>query len=286
MSFVAIAMVMTAAVIHAVWNMLAKRSDDALAFFWSITAASLVIFAVPFAVLAPRETWEWDWLRFALFSGVLHTFYFALLALAYSRSDLSLAYPIARGTGLMLVPILAVPIFGDRPTGIAWGGIGLVVAGILLLHHPVFAAIVNRGQVRDLLSVPALLTGLTIASYSINDTAGVHRANPIVYLYVVFVLNCAIMTPYVLHTRTAAVKLTIGRPWPVVVGGAGSLGTYVIVMAATRFAPVSYVVPMRETSIVIGAILGARLLGESLGTTRLGACALVVAGVIAIGIGG
>jgi drug/metabolite transporter (DMT)-like permease len=286
MSLVAIVMVLSAAVIHAVWNTLAKRSIDALAFLWAISLAGLLIYAVPFFVLAPREQWEWDWLRIAINSGVIHVFYAALLARAYSRSDLSFAYPIARGTGLMLVPLLAVPVFGDRPTAIAWMGIGLVVAGILWLHRPVFIAMVNRGQVRDLLSVPALLTGLTIAVYSINDTAGVHRANPVVYLYIVFLIESAILAPYVVKTRWPAVRQVFKEPLPVVVGGFGSFGTYMIVLAATRLAPVSYVVPMRETSIVIGAILGARMLGESLGSARLGACVLVVCGVIAIALGG
>jgi drug/metabolite transporter (DMT)-like permease len=286
MSLVAISMVLSAAVIHAVWNTLAKRSEDAIAFMWAIAVAGLVIYLIPFLILAPRETWELDWLRFAVTSGVIHVFYSALLGIAYTRSDLSFAYPIARGTGLMLVPILAVPVFGDRPTLVAWGGIGLVVCGILWLHRPVFQAMASRGEVRDLFSVPAFLTGLTIAVYSINDTAGVHRANPIVYLFVVFFVESVILTPYILKRRLAAARATLKNRVPLIVGGAGSFGTYMIVLAATRLAPVSYVVPMRETSIVIGAILGAKMLGESLGANRLGACVLVVAGVIAIGVGG
>lgn len=286
MDIVAIVMVLSAAVIHALWNALAKRSSDVLAYLWAISVAALAIYAIPFAVLASREEFHWDWLRFALASGVLHVGYFSLLAIAYERSDLSFAYPIARGTGLMLVPILAVPIFDERPTTIAWFGIALVAGGILWLHRPILVAALNRGDVRSLISIPAFLTGLTIAAYSLNDTAGVHRANPIVYLYTVYAVNVILLTPYLLKSRRMAARRALCISTPLLIGGAGSFGTYMIVLAATRLAPVSYVVPMRETSIVIGAILGARLLGESLGWTRIGACVLVVLGVMAIGIGG
>lgn len=286
MDLVAIAMVLGAAVLHAVWNLLAKRSDDVLAFLWVITVAPLVIYAIPFGFLAVREPWEWDWIRFAIASAIIHAGYFSFLALAYERSDLSLAYPVARGTGLMLVPILAVPVFGDRPTAVAWIGIGLVASAILWLHLPVFTAVLNRGDALKLLSVPAFATGLTIAMYSLVDTAGVHRANPIVYLYVVYAVNALMMGPFVLRTRAAHVRRTFNQPRALLVGGAGSFGTYMIVLAATRLAPVSYVVPMRETSVVIGALLASRILGEPLGSARLTACVLVVAGVIAIGVGG
>lgn len=286
MSLIAIAMVLSSAVVHALWNMLGKRSGDALAFFWAISLAALVIYAVPFAVVARQVSWEWDWLRFALLSGAIHTGYFALLAAAYARSDLSFAYPIARGTGLLLVPVLAVPVFGERPTVAAWTGIALVAAGILGLHAHLFLAMWNRGKVRQLLSVPAFLTGLTIACYTLNDTAGVHRANPIVYLYVVYAISTAALTPYVLWTRRAAVRQALRDRGPLLIGGAGSYGTYLVVLAATRLAPVSYVAPMRETSIVIGAILGARLLGEPLGAARLLSCLVVVGGVITIALGG
>jgi drug/metabolite transporter (DMT)-like permease len=286
MDLVAIVMVLSAAVVHALWNALAKQSDDILAYLWSICVAALVIYAIPFAVLATREELEWDWLRFALLSGLLHVGYFTLLARAYQTADLSFAYPIARGTGLTLVPILAVPIFDERPTLAAWLGIALVCAGILGLHRPILIAALNRGNVRGLISIPAFLTGLTIAAYSLNDAAGVHRANPVVYLYIVYAICSALLAPYLLRRRPEAARRALRLSMPLIVGGAGSFGTYFIVLAATRLAPVSYVVPMRETSIVIGAILGARMLGESLGWTRISACILVVLGVVAIGAGG
>jgi drug/metabolite transporter (DMT)-like permease len=286
MRLVAIAMVHTAAVLHAVWNTVAPRCDDPLAFLWSISATATVIYLLPAAYLLRDQSVRWDWLRFAIVSGFLHVLYYSLLGLAYARSDLSLAYPIARGTGLLLVPILAVPVFDSHPTPVAWLGIALVASGILWLHRPLFAAMLARGDLGGLVSIPALLTGMTIATYSINDTAGVHRANPVVYVYLVEVLSVVLMAPYLLTRRWDAVRQTARDRLPLLIGGLGSCGTYMIVLAATRLAPVAYVVPMRETSIVIGAILGARVLGESLGDSRLKACALVVAGVLAIGIGG
>jgi drug/metabolite transporter (DMT)-like permease len=186
----------------------------------------------------------------------------------------------------VLVPALAIPIFGDRPTAVAWAGIALVVAGLIWLHRPLFAAALARGNARDLFSAPAFLTGLTIAAYSLNDAAGVDRAHPIVYLYCVYLVTIGLLTPYVLTRKRPGVALAFAGRTSVLVGGIGSFSTYMIVLAATRIAPVSYVVPMRETSIVVGAVLAARLLHEPLGRTRLTACCLVMAGVMAIGIGG
>ena len=138
---------------------------------------------------------------------------------------------------------IALPSGGDRPTAVAWAGIALVVAGLVWLHRPLFAAVLARGNARDLLSVPALLTGLTIAAYSLNDAAGVARAHPIVYLYCVYLVTIGMLTPYVLARRRSGAALAFAGRTSVLVGGIGSFSTYMIVLAATRIAPVSYVVP-------------------------------------------
>jgi drug/metabolite transporter (DMT)-like permease len=286
MSFVAIAFVLMAAVIHAGWNALAKRRPDVLTFFWALTVTALALYAMPFLVLARRHPPSWGGLPFLLASSLAEIAYAVFLARAYARTDLSLAYPVARGTGVLLVPLLALPIFGDHPTAIAWLGIALIVLGVVWLHLPAIRCAIARRGFGDVITLPPLLTGVTIATYSLIDSAGVRRIHPFVYLYLIYVLVAIVLAPYVLSRRRTALAGEVRQRWPVLAGGVAVFGTYCIVLAAFRLAPVSYVVPMREVSIVFGALLGVYLLGEPFGRTRIAACAIVAAGVIAIGIGG
>ncbi len=286
-SAAAIGIVLIAAVLHATWNALAKRSDDALAFLWSALVLALGIYALPVGIALMRVSITRDAVPFVVNSSLLHIAYFLLLARAYNRSELSFAYPVARGTGLLLVPVLAVPIFGDRPTAIGWLGIALVAAGVIWLHAPLLRLLARtEGGWPRLLTGPATLTGVTIAAYSLNDSAGVERLSPLIYLYLIFALIVIALLPVVVRNHRAGVRTAIAARHSLLVAGAGIYGTYVLVLLAMRLAPVSYVVPMRELSIVAGALIGWRFLGETLPRERLAACVLVAGGVIAIGLGG
>jgi drug/metabolite transporter (DMT)-like permease len=279
-------MVVIAAAMHAGWNLLAKRSTDRLTFMWLFTVTALVLYLPAFLVEIVRHPSIGPGFIFVLGSSIVHIGYYSLLSLAYESSDLSLAYPIARGFGVLLTTLLAAIIFGDRPTVVAWIGIAAILGGILWLHAPAISKAIQSGGWRALLAGPALLTGITISCYSLLDTAGVRRINQVVYLYFLFALVAVWFAPYILRTHGPAIRTTLQAPLPVVLAGLGSFGTYLIVLSALRIAPVSYVVPVREVSIVFAALLGAFVLHESFGRTRYAACIMVAAGVILIGIGG
>ncbi|MGH2532710.1 MAG: EamA family transporter, partial [Thermomicrobiales bacterium] len=250
------------------------------------TVASLVIYAIPFAILIVDNPPDWDGLRFVLASSVVHVGYFVLLARSYRDADLSIAYPIARGTGVLLAPILAVPIYGDRPTVAAWVGIAAILGGIVWLHAPALRRSVGRVGIGGVLAGPPLLTGLTIATYSLIDAGGARRVQPLVYLYLLFALAALFLAPYMVRRRWAAVRTEARNPRSVAVAGGAAFGTYVMVLAAMRLAPVSYVVPIREVSIVFAVMIGVWWLGERLSRARVGACLLVTAGVVLIGVAG
>ena len=287
MGTLALTLVISSAAIHAGWNTLTKRSDDPLAFLWWMTAASLAIFALPVAVYAVRHPPSWAGAPFLAATISFHVAYFTLLARAYRDADLSLAYPVARGTALALVPLLSVPLLGDRPTPVAWAGIALIVLGILWLHAPALRALRHRTGMAGLFSGWAFLTGLTITGYSLVDAGGVRRIEPPIYLFLLFAGNVVVMAPYVLRRRRSAViREWRCRHWAILAAGVGSFGTYLIVLTAFRLAPVAYVVPVRELGVVFGALIGTRLLNEPFGNGRVAACVLVVAGVAAIGAGG
>jgi drug/metabolite transporter (DMT)-like permease len=286
MSALALVLVVAAAAMHAGWNLLAKRSADRLTFLWLLTVAALVLFLPFFAVELVRHPSVRPGLIFVLGSTVAHIAYFFLLAKAYERADLSLAYPIARGFGVMLTTLLAIPIFNDRPTAVAWLGIGAILAGMMWLYAPVLAKATELGGLRALASGPALLTGVAISAYSLIDAGGVRRINQVVYLYVLFAFIAMAYGPLMLSTRRQAIRTELRTPGPVLLAGLGSFGTYLIVLSALRLAPVAYVIPVREVSIVFAALLGAFVLKETFGWNRYAACILVSVGVILIGFGG
>lgn len=284
MSAVAIGLVLFSALLHASWNMLAKRSGDPLAFIFGFNLISSIVFAVPAAIMFARHPVPADGWPFMAATGTLHVAYMFLLAAAYKHGAFSLAYPVARGTGVFLVPVLAIPIFGERPSIAGALGILCVLAGLIAMAIPDQAE--SGGSNRHGVLF-AFLTGLAIAGYSLVDKGGVDRVHPAIYVYAIF-LACTIgMAPYVLvKKRDAVVREWMDNRPALLAGGVLPISTYLVVLLAMQLAAVSYVVPLRETSIVFGTILGVVILKERITPRRLIASIAIAAGVLAIAIGG
>jgi drug/metabolite transporter (DMT)-like permease len=287
-SGVAIGLVLISAFFHAAWNVLAKRARDPLAFMFTFNVVAIVVFAVPAGAMLIRHPVPAEGLPYLLATGVVHVIYFSALAAAYANGALSLAYPVSRGTSVLLVPIVAVPLLDERPTPIAVAGIiaillGLLSVGVLGAGRRVGSE-VARGQ-RGLGF--ALLTGLAITSYSLIDKVGITHIHPFIYVYGIFLLLTLGLAPYVLTQR----RERVWYEWrsnrrAVIAGGVLPMATYVIVLTAMRLSNVSYIVPLRETSIVFATLLGVLVLNERLGAARLIGCALISLGVLLIAIGG
>lgn len=286
MGGLAVAMVVVAALFHALWNLQTKRSGDKLAFVWALSVAIVVLFAIPVAILMVRDMPSADALPFLAVSGVLETAYFVTLARAYSTNDMVLVYPVARGTGVLLVPLVAMPVFGIYPTPFAWAGIAAIVAGIVFLHAPAIERAGGWTRLKDVVSGPALLTGILIASYSLVDSAGVKHMNPLVYLYFIYIVIVVLLGIYVLPRKRAALRELLAHPRDLILAGIGNYATYALILGALLIAPVSYIGPTREISIVIGAWLGARVLREPFEGRQYAACGMVALGVITIGLFG
>jgi len=288
MSAVAVGLVLFSALLHAAWNMLAKRSADPLAFIFTINAVAVVFFAVPAGLVLYRNPIPADGWPFIIATGVIHIIYMLTLAAAYRHGALSLTYPIARGTGVLLVPVLAVPLLSEQPTAAGVAGISAILVGLLAMAVPdrvgsVVALVGNRRKG----VLYAFVTGLAIAAYSLVDKEGVARVHPMVYVYAIFLIATIGMAPIVLRTRMAEVR----HEWThnrlaVYVGGVLPLGTYLIILLALQLAAVSYVVPLRETSIVFSTILGGLVLREHISPLRVVASVAIAGGVLAIAIGG
>lgn len=286
MSAFALALVLCAAFLHATWNFLLKRAGGGVAFVWLFAALSVGIYA-PLAlgvVLWQRPQIGWPQLAFIFGSAVLHTAYYLLLARGYRGGDLSLVYPLARGTGPLLATFGAVLLLGERPGIVALAGAVLIGVGVFLLTADPRRLRMsgNRGAVGY-----ALLTGTTIAGYTLWDKQAVSAflVPPLLLDWGANLARVGLMSPLALRDRAA-----IAREWQEHRSEAIWVAvlcplSYILVLTAMVFTPVSYVAPAREVSILIAAAMGAHLLAEGHSIRRgLAACAMV-AGVVALAVG-
>ena len=287
MTAVSLILVLLAAVAHASWNLLLKRADDPEVFAWCLLVVATVLLAPLGVVLFFYNSVDVTGLWFILATIALHVLYFNLLARGYVQGDLSLVYPVARGMGPMLVPVLAVVFLNEKIEPLAIGGIAAIIGGIYTISW--------WGNFHQLLRSPllflksagmryAVLTGLTIAVYSIVDKEGVGHVQPLLYMYFLTIGTAAMLAPYVLFHK--GVK-SVRTEWranavPITIAGLFTFAAYGLVLTAFSLSRVSYVAPAREVGIVIGVMLGVFLLKEPFGRGRLLGSGFVVAGLALI----
>lgn len=282
-----LALVLTAAVLHAAWNLLAKRAQgaDTVAFAWLTTALSAVVYlpfvAVWLAVVPLRHPFAAVDLAFIGGTAVIHSAYFLLLQRGYRVGDLSLVYPLARGTGPLLASVAAVVFLGERPGVLGAAGIAAIVAGIFVAA----GARLHVARARASLGY-GLATGATIAAYTLWDKHAVSALAiaPVIYEVGHFVVQTVLLAPLVARGERRAALVPVWRAHRAEILGVAVLSPlgYVLVLSALVFAPVSVVAPAREVSIVFGALLGARLFGEGDARRRVAGSILILGGIVAL----
>ncbi len=287
MSLVALALVLASAGAHATWNFLAKSSKDKALFTWSFVTLSSFIYLPLVAYFALRDPVPARGWIFAVGTMLIHVVYFTTLTASYAREDLSVVYPVARGTGIALTPIFAAVALGERVTLGGGLAIGVIVLGLVVAH--------TRGRGRAALgglapslrsrgSQLALLTGIVIAVYSTWDKQGVSLVVPPVYNYFPFLGQAIVASPFALRRWDGVRREVESRPFAVIGAAVLSPLAYLLVLTAMTLSPVSYVAPAREVGIVFGAVLGATVLKEPNGSNRLAGCALIVLGVMGLAV--
>ena len=285
MTALSLALVLISAVAHSIWNLLLKQSGHKEVFIWCMLATASLLMVPVGAVLFWLHPFGYPGWAFVAATIALHMLYFVWLGMSYSRSDLSLVYPIARGIGPMLVPILAVSILGESVAGVAIAGIVGIVIGIYTVSW--------WGNFRGILSDPleifknagtryAILTGLVIASYAIVDKRGVDHVQPFLYMYLMTLGSAVGLSPYILKRWGMA---AVGQEWrsnslAIVAGGLLLFLAYGMVLTAFSLSRVSYVAPAREVGIVMGVLSGVILLKEPFGRGRLLGSGFIVVGLV------
>ncbi|MQF86558.1 MAG: hypothetical protein FI734_03745 [SAR202 cluster bacterium] len=290
MTWLPLALVLSSGLAHAAWNLLLKRSHNQEVFAWLLLIAQVVLFA-PLAVflisIGGIQTQGW-W--FILGTSLIHVFYFLFLSRSYIHTDLSLAYPIARGTGPALVPLIGVIALGENITDLAIIGIMSIVGGIFTAYWGRQILLITR-EPSKLLKDPgtkyALLTGLTITAYSIWDKIGVSYVTPMLYMYLLSLGASTGLAPYILlrHEVKGIQKELQFNLARILVAAVLAFFAYAAVLMALRLSNVSYVAPAREIGIVFSVLLGGIVLKESFSKERvIGAIAITI-GVFLIAIG-
>jgi uncharacterized membrane protein len=288
MSGTALGLVLLAAITHATWNLLARRADAKLAFLWCGNLVATVLF-LPLGVwlLLTESIPPVGWV-IVVISTLLEALYYWTLAQAYRYGDLSLVYPISRGTAPILVPLFAMIFLGERLSPPATVGILLVVLGTVVIHTRELGPSSLSGLLEvfgQLGTRYALLTGLVIAAYSAVDKYGVSLVTPVLYVYLLFSGLTVILLPVVLRQRTALATEWKLRRWSIVAVGLLAPASYGLVLLALTLAPVSYVVAAREVSVVLAALLGVVVLHEGYGRQRLAGSTFITLGLMLLVLG-
>ena len=287
MSPLALVLVLSAAVLHATWNLSAKRAagGDSVAFVWLMSLVSTAL-ALPFGLASwavdPPSLGALPWVAVVV-SGVVHGVYFLLLQRGYRYGDLSVVYPVARGTGPLFAVVAAVVLLGERPGVTGSIGIAAILAGIVLVSG---LLAVSGGGKRDRSAGVGwgALTGLWIAAYTVADAWAVTSLglDPFVFFLLSLAVTAVILAPFALRDPASVRKEWRNSRRQVVAVGVLSPVAYTLVLFAMRLAPLAYIAPLREVSMMVGVFYGVWLLHERVTVMRLAGVACMIAGVAAL----
>ncbi|MFG3101656.1 EamA family transporter [Streptomyces sp. NPDC048182] len=269
-----VAAVLLAAVTHACWNAIAHRIPDKLTGFALISGGGLLIglALTPFAALPAAGAWP-----YLLLSAAIHIAYYALLMRSFRLGDFGQAYPIARGSAPLLVTVLAALLAHEVPDG--WAALGVLASCTGLTGVALWGL---RGRRPDWAAVgAALATGATIAAYTVVDGLGVRASgSPVGYIAWLMALQGAVVPLWFLHRHRSASWALVRPPAGLgLLGAALSVLAYALVLWAQTRAPLAPVAALRESSILVGAAMGAILFKERFGAPRIAAAGLLVVGI-------
>jgi multidrug transporter EmrE-like cation transporter len=261
---------LVAAALHAGWNLAVKVRGDRLAFLCAQFVLGGLMGITLLAVLGDLGAVAWGW---AFTSAAIHVPYLLLLALVYREGDFSLVYPLARGGGALLAAVGGVVLLDDHLTRQSWLAIAVVAGGLASLAAP---------SARSAAVTSALLLAAVIAAYTLADARGARSSSSPAYGLATFAAGALGASLVLLITRRGAVAVRLVRTEPRICLGvaAASVAAYALVLAAVRLAPVGYVTCLRESSVVLAALAGWKLLHEPLGPRRVLSSVVVLVGLV------
>jgi drug/metabolite transporter (DMT)-like permease len=269
-------LVLSASVVHALWNLVAKRVSGNVGVFWvGIGLAGLLLAPAALLFDFPSDS---DGVAYMLATGFIHAIYFGLLASSYRHGEMSVVYPLARGTGVAGTALVAGTLIGERISLVGAVGIAAVCAGIVLIGLRELRA---RSQPRS--CILALLVGVSSTGYSIVDKLGVAHVGPLCYIAGLAMFAALFLTPWVLlRFRAECLDAWRTRKMQGLSIGLGSMLTYLVILFAFQMANASYVVAVREVSIMVVAVLSVAVLKEAMTPQRAVAIGTILVGVVLV----
>lgn len=289
----AFALILLAGIIHAGWNIVAKKANGDSRFSFQTSVFNMLIWAPVGITLGWNVVPGWgmaEW-GFVVLSGVLHIFYFVVLLRGYRKSDLTVVYPLARGSGPLLSSLVAVLFLGEKISLLGVAGIAGVVLGVFLVaggpklwrkaHDPVQRERVHKG-IRY-----GVLTGGFIAAYTVADSYAVKflAMSPILLDYFGNLVRIVLLLPVALKDPATTASMWRSQWKYALLVAAFSPVSYVLVLYAVQQAPISHVAPAREVSMLFAALIGGHLLREGDRLLRLLGAMFIAAGVVALALG-
>lgn len=281
------ALLFASAVLHTLWNLLLKQSEERALLTWWAVLVGAGLFAPFLFFLDWPGAAVWPLL---LASVGLEVVYYLVLSFAYSQSDFSLIYPLARGAAPALIALWAVLFLGEKLSPGGWAGLTVIVLGLWMVGGSGFVAGglsgTGRPTVRGGGVGLALLVALLISIYSTIDAAAVRRTEALSYTVLVFLLAPLLTAPLVLIRYRRRVWQAWRKPGRILAIGWLTVSAYLLALLAYRIAPLGYGGAVREVSVVFGALAGWRLLGERMGPLRLAGAVVIFAGIMLIAVWG
>jgi len=282
MSLYVLFLVLTAAILHASWNLLAKQTKGKAPFLWLQYVAGTILY-LPFIFLQRDldfQTSLQPLIWFSLSSAVLHCAYFLVLQKGYRSADLSVVYPLARGSGPLFSSIAAI-LFLHEPLKLSSSlGLMLIIAGVLVITGLSFNRDRNNGLMTGI--TYGTLTGLFICFYTLNDTVAIksYGLSPLSLTVASSVFSTVLLFPFVARKQNEIKREMKMNKWMIIAIAFLAPASYMLVLEALKYAPLTVVAPARESSILIGVFMGSRVFNEQDGKRRLVASALILSGIV------
>jgi drug/metabolite transporter (DMT)-like permease len=274
MQVVVFGAVLLAAFLHAAWNGVVKGAGDKLLTAIVVAGSASVIAAFVLPFLAQPDPASWPYIAT---SAAIHVVYFVLIAFAYHLADMGQTYPLMRGTAPFLVALASAVVLRESLSSVSWIGISLISLGVLSM-----VTIKQEGDGRGI--ALALFNAFIIAGYTLVDGFGVrHSDSPVAYTLWVFLLSGIPLVCWSMFADRRRAIRHVRANWPIgLLGGAGTLMAYSLVLWAMTRAPVAVVAALRETSILFGMAISALMLKERIAANRLAAACIIALGAIVL----
>lgn len=284
MSFYVLSLVLTAAVLHAFWNLLSKKASGKAPFIWLMYIVSTVLYlpVLLYSIKQGDTFFSRPMLWFSLGSAILHISYFLILQKGYRSGDLTVVYPLARGSGPLFSSVAAILFLHEQLKLKTTIGLFLILIGVLIITGLSFKKENNAKIMTGVFW--GVLTGLFIALYTFNDAVAIktHTISPLAITFVSNAFSIILLFPFVISQKDEIKREIKQHKWIIIAIGLLSPAAYILVLEALKYAPITVVAPARETSILLGVFMGSHVLNEKDGRRRLIASVLILGGIIAL----